>query len=230
MSGLTPNYAFELIDFNLIPWDERDSNRWLLLDRILSTFTLAPVRIKGLWTNATAYTAGDNVLDADTLLWYTCAVSHTSAATGNFGNDRLTNPSYWQVKTENAGVVRYDIQQSLDSASRARVRAALGLTGSDVATLQNSGFSKSPTGFILQWGPLTSTGGVSTIVYPTAFPTFALEPMLVMTNTDTGTANVAVAQVTTSSLTGCTVRKRLVSNGGGVTASDLPGRYLVGGW
>lgn len=50
---------------------------------------------RGAWANSTSYTAGvDAALDSTT--YWVCVVSHTSAGTGTFADDRTANPTYWR--------------------------------------------------------------------------------------------------------------------------------------
>lgn len=94
----TPNYKFDLVPFDTRPWHEREHDNWRQLDAILATLTTI-VNIVGVWSNSTAYTAGERLVDGDTGSIWTCAVDHVSASTGTFAADRAANPTYWLTFT-----------------------------------------------------------------------------------------------------------------------------------
>ncbi len=94
----TPNYKFDLVPFDTRPWHEREHDNWRQLDAILATLTTI-VNIVGVWSNSTAYTVGERLVDGDTGSIWTCAVDHVSASTGTFAADRAANPTYWLTFT-----------------------------------------------------------------------------------------------------------------------------------
>lgn len=113
----TDNFGFELIDFNLRPWDSKEWTNWRLLDRIVATLLTVP-NLKGTWRVSTAYSVGDAVLSSEDFTYYTCNVAHTSAAAGLFSADRAAHPSYWTQITQNVGALRYDSAQALTDPAR----------------------------------------------------------------------------------------------------------------
>ena len=92
MSEFTPNLNLELPDFNVITWHDQVNGNFTILDAAINSLDLA-----GLWENATAYVAGDKVVDPLDALVYICQVNHTSAATGTMAADRILHPTYWSV-------------------------------------------------------------------------------------------------------------------------------------
>jgi hypothetical protein len=51
------------------------------------------------WLNNHAYTVSTLAHDSNGYGYWTCAVAHTSAATGTFAEDRAANPTYWTQAT-----------------------------------------------------------------------------------------------------------------------------------
>lgn len=95
--GLTTNYNFKLIDFDIATWHDDEYDNWRAVDALLKTFIAAP-NFEGVWANSIAYTVGQLVADSVDGNVYECLVGHTSAATPTlFSADRTANPSYWQV-------------------------------------------------------------------------------------------------------------------------------------
>lgn len=126
MSTPTTNYGFAKPDFNSRPWDGVVNGNYDLLDTILYTITQIP-NIGGAWRNSTSYTAGQNILDPVSLVFYQCLVNHVSAATGLFSADRAANPTYWTVTNAGQGSIRYDQGQVLTSGQVAQAWTNLNL-------------------------------------------------------------------------------------------------------
>jgi hypothetical protein len=98
VSSLTTNYSFKLIDFNSSPWHDDEHSNWRMLDGILNLITTVPA-LYGFWENATAYTENQRVVEEETGKVFRCLVGHTSASSGTFSADRVSNPSYWSELT-----------------------------------------------------------------------------------------------------------------------------------
>jgi hypothetical protein len=98
VSSLTTNYSFKLIDFNSSPWHDDEHSNWRMLDGILNLITTVPA-LYGFWENATAYTANQRVVEEETGKVFRCLVDHTSASSGTFSADRVSNPTYWSELT-----------------------------------------------------------------------------------------------------------------------------------
>jgi hypothetical protein len=101
----TPSFAFELIDFNKIPWHLRDHANWQLLDAVIAKF-ISITNIKGVWENSLVVTVGQKYSDAEGSTIWTALVAHTSPATGTFADARTAKPTYWEafsVDIANAG-------------------------------------------------------------------------------------------------------------------------------
>jgi hypothetical protein len=90
----TTNFAFELIEFDKIPWHENERDNWRSLDAVLSRF-ISILNFKGTWQNATAVVQGDRYVDPDLFTIWECDVSHTTPSTGTFAADRATNTGRW---------------------------------------------------------------------------------------------------------------------------------------
>lgn len=94
MTDYTPNYNFQLPDFDQRFW--HDEMRRILkgFDSVLAKY-VAVGNVKGVWSSNTAYNLGDVIVDEDVGNLYECAVNHVSANTGSFADDRIMRPSYW---------------------------------------------------------------------------------------------------------------------------------------
>jgi hypothetical protein len=94
--GYTPNYNFKLINFDTPRWHTLEYANWSQLDNMFTQLGTPP--IKGEWLNSTMYVIGDRVFEVESGDLYRCLVSHTSAATGSFADERAANPDYWTVQ------------------------------------------------------------------------------------------------------------------------------------
>lgn len=92
VTGKTPQYGFNLINFDFPRWGSLDQENWRLLDSILQSAGLAT---QGIWRNSTDYAAGTRAVDNESFKVYVANVTHTSAATGLFSADRAANPTFW---------------------------------------------------------------------------------------------------------------------------------------
>lgn len=94
-NGSTPNFALTLPYGGRQNWTDLANGNFRLIDAILATF-VSVNNIVGLWTNNTAYTVGQNVVDETSGVIYTAQVNHTSAgAPTTFLEERTNNPTYW---------------------------------------------------------------------------------------------------------------------------------------
>ena len=97
--ALTPNISLTQPTYNSVGWHTAVNGNFAIIDAILSEF-FVQADFLGLWTNSTAYSIGDRVVDSSNSNIYTCAAGHTSAASPTtFTSDRTTNPSYWTNTT-----------------------------------------------------------------------------------------------------------------------------------
>lgn len=96
MTTRTGNFAFELIDFNQIPWHLKEHDNWRLVDAIFAKF-ISITNIKGVWANALTIAVNDKYVDAEGGTIWTAKVAHTTAATGLFAADRTSNTTYWEA-------------------------------------------------------------------------------------------------------------------------------------
>lgn len=91
----TPTFGLNIINYDFPRWHTFDWQNWDTLDAVLKAAGLTAV--KGIWQNNTSYLVGDRVVDdASSTIWI-CSVAHTSAASGNFSDDRIAHPSYWKA-------------------------------------------------------------------------------------------------------------------------------------
>ena len=94
MVDRTTNFAFELIEFEKIPWHENERDNWRSLDAVLARF-VSILNFKGTWQNATTVVDGDRYVDPDLFTIWECDISHTTPSTGTFAEDRTTNVGRW---------------------------------------------------------------------------------------------------------------------------------------
>ena len=98
----TPNFSFRIPFFDGPNWGRELERNFDTIDAVLFAAT-GFTNVKGVWTNDTEYDAGDRVVDpADGTTWQ-ANVTHTSAATGSFEDDRVANPSFWTQLSSTVG-------------------------------------------------------------------------------------------------------------------------------
>lgn len=104
LKRITANYNFNIPVFDAPNWGAYMEKNFDTIDAALYAIT-GFGNVKGAWSNATEYTAGDRVVDpTDNSIWQ-AAVTHTSAATGTFAADRTAHATYWN-KVANTAVSR----------------------------------------------------------------------------------------------------------------------------
>ncbi len=91
---VTVNLGLNKPDFNEPIWHDDVNFNFDLLDAVIFAIT-GIGNFVGAWTNSTAYLAGNRVFDNDDGGIWQCQVSHASAATGTFSDDRTANPTFW---------------------------------------------------------------------------------------------------------------------------------------
>ncbi len=97
VSANTPNFGFNLIDFDSVTWHDDEYDNWRELDALLAAYIAAP-NFVGMWANSITYTVGQQVADAVDGQVYECLVEHTSVASPTlFSADRTANPTFWEV-------------------------------------------------------------------------------------------------------------------------------------
>jgi hypothetical protein len=92
----TPNYNLELIDFDTIPWHEKEHDNWSTIDAVFANF-ISINSMQGVWQNALAITVGQRFVDPEEGTIYTALVAHTSPSTGLFAASRTAIPANWEV-------------------------------------------------------------------------------------------------------------------------------------
>lgn len=98
----TPNLRLRKASFNTRIWQDKVNDNFAILDAAFGNiFSISGMR--GVWDNATAYIVNDAVVDPDLGTIWKCLVSHTSAATGTFLEDRIAHPSNWTAFYQAAG-------------------------------------------------------------------------------------------------------------------------------
>lgn len=98
MTTRTTNFKLILPDFNSKFWHDEEYANLRSIDTILAQY-VALGNVYGVWTNSTAYTTGQVLIDDALGLMFECAADHTSAATGTFEADRLARPALWVSAT-----------------------------------------------------------------------------------------------------------------------------------
>jgi hypothetical protein len=96
--AVTPNYNFELIDFDKIPWHEREHDNWRIADAVFANFIVV-TNLKGVWQNAIAVTVGQKYVDAELGTIWEALVAHTTPSTGTFAASRTAVPANWTAFT-----------------------------------------------------------------------------------------------------------------------------------
>lgn len=85
-----------VLNFNFPNWGDDANTNVKILD---AAFSILGLSVSGAWATSTAYTAGDLVVDVDSNTLWRCQVTHTSAASGTFAEDRAAHPTYWAAYT-----------------------------------------------------------------------------------------------------------------------------------
>lgn len=97
------------------------NNNLIAIDAVLGQFNIG-INLQGLWINSQAYVAGQSVIDGLTAHIWSCAISHTSAASPTtFLTDRTNNPTFW-VDITNPAIPA--AQSAINSAASAVTAAA----------------------------------------------------------------------------------------------------------
>lgn len=95
--GLTANYNFKLIDFDVATWHDDEYDNWRAVDALLAAFFALP-GFTGVWVNSTTYTVGQLAVDSVSGKIYETLIEHTSVASPTlFSADRTANPTFWQI-------------------------------------------------------------------------------------------------------------------------------------
>lgn len=103
----------------------------------------------------------------------------------------------------------------LDDANGAAMFTTMGATQS----LGESGYTKLPTGLIVQWGVVGVTGGNTSINYPIAFPNAVFNVVASSFNAPSDASATLVAWAEAATVTAFNARARLVPSGGGAPSS-----------
>jgi hypothetical protein len=180
----TPNYNFELIDFDSRPWHTKEHDNWRLVDAILARF-FAVNDLQGVWTVALAVTVDQIYVDPDDGTMWTVLVAHTTPSTGTFATARVANASYWESFTVSVSFqgqytvgTAYSANQFVIDAGRYGVVAAAhtavtdyntGVAAGNVVTLLDvsTAISESPT------ASAVTVGGSPTVTYSATTGVFA---------------------------------------------------------
>lgn len=126
---LTVNFNLAVPYFDAPGWGTALERNLDSLDAILYAAT-GLTGILGPWDNSTAYIEGNRVIDVDADTVYQCLVSHTSASSGSFADDRIANPTYWSlittgvvVRGEWADATQYNTGEIITDSGRTGVAA-----------------------------------------------------------------------------------------------------------
>lgn len=88
----TNSLGLAILNFGFPNWGDEANNNQRIID---AAFAYFGVTISGAWSNSTNYTAGQLVVDPDENALFRVMVTHTSAASGSFLDDRTAHPTYW---------------------------------------------------------------------------------------------------------------------------------------
>ena len=153
----TPNFSFELVDFNTRPWGSKEHDNWRIIDAVFSNF-LTVTNLKGVWQNAIGVTVGQKYVDPDLGTMWEVLTAHTTPSSGTFAASRTSVDTNWvsftvAVQTKGAYAQntvyspndfvtsgdRYGIVQSSYTSNNTAATAALGydadVTAGDIITL-----------------------------------------------------------------------------------------------
>jgi hypothetical protein len=157
MATKTPNFSFELVDFNTRPWGSKEHDNWRIIDAVFSNF-LTVTNLQGVWQNAIAVTVGQKYVDPDLGTMWEVLTAHTTPSSGTFAASRTSVDSNWvsftvAVQTKGAYAQntvyspndfvtsgdRYGIVQNSYTSNNTAATAALGydadVTAGDIITL-----------------------------------------------------------------------------------------------
>lgn len=98
MTAYTPNLRLAMPPFDKRQWQDEINNNMRVLDALWAKF-FATTGLVGVWQNATAYTAGQLVVDSTAGTIWRCEIGHTSPTSGTFLASRTANPTYWSNYT-----------------------------------------------------------------------------------------------------------------------------------
>lgn len=90
----TPNYNLRIINYDVPQWHVPSNENIDIIDAVMGLFARV-ANIRGIWANATAYSANDRVVDIVTGFFYETSSTHTSSSTGTFAETRAASPSLW---------------------------------------------------------------------------------------------------------------------------------------
>jgi len=96
-SVYTPNYNFELPDFDVSPWHDQINANFRSIDALIYTiFGLS--QVKGPYQNSTTVVAGERYFDEVEGTLYEVVIGYTTnASPDTFEDDRIANPSNWKT-------------------------------------------------------------------------------------------------------------------------------------
>ena len=94
----TPNFGFDLIDFDKRPWIGPYHDNLRLVDAVLAQF-VGIENIKGVWQNATIVVVGSRYADPDLGTIFEVLVAHTTPSTGKFEAARDATSGQWKSIT-----------------------------------------------------------------------------------------------------------------------------------
>ena len=157
MATKTPNFSFELVDFNTRPWGSKEHDNWRIIDAVFSNF-LTVTNLQGVWQNAIAVTVGQKYVDPDLGTMWEVLTAHTTPSSGTFAASRTAVDSNWvsfTVAVQSKGAYaqntvyspndfvtsgdRYGIVQNSYTSNNTAATAALGydadVTAGDIITL-----------------------------------------------------------------------------------------------
>lgn len=92
----TVNYNLRIPIFDAPGWGREVERNFDIIDAMMfaiSGFT----NVAGVWNNGTLYNVNDRVVDQTNNTIWRCVITHTSAVTGTFAQDRASRPTFWTV-------------------------------------------------------------------------------------------------------------------------------------
>jgi hypothetical protein len=92
----TPRLKLGLIEFNFPNWADDANLNTKIIDAAMQTLGIT---ISGPWTNNTAYTIGELVVDPQQGTLWRAQETHTSSLTGTMADERLAFPMRWIATT-----------------------------------------------------------------------------------------------------------------------------------
>lgn len=93
---ITTNYGMRIPIFDAPGWGKEVGRNFKIMDAVVAAISNFG-SVRGIWSNNTLYEVRDRIVSPiDGSIWE-AVETHTSSSTGNFDDERLNHPEYWQA-------------------------------------------------------------------------------------------------------------------------------------